>query len=62
MNAFILVQVANDEWLPWLQWRATRVTPEKTTDVFFFALSREAAKAHLVKHHPGATFSDEVRP
>jgi hypothetical protein len=61
LSPFVVVQVADapvhDCWRPY---RATRVTPEKKTDVFFYSVSFASAKETIRRLHPNATFADEV--
>jgi hypothetical protein len=62
MSTFTIVRIAGDPmFAPWHQYRATRVLPEKTTDLFFYALSLKSAKETVRRCYPSATFSDEVR-
>jgi hypothetical protein len=59
---FVIVQVADAPvYDRWRQYHATRVMPEKTTDLSFYALSLKSAKETVRRCFPDATFSDEVQ-
>lgn len=53
---FILVEISGTPFC----WRATSVAANKTTDVFFYAATVDAAKDHIRWKYPQATFYDEV--